>query len=260
MSEQESQFILILFGGIFFAFFMSLFVVAIVVLHRQRQVQNQEKLKQLKADYDKMLSDIENEIQQETLSHVGRELHDNIGQLLSLAKLNLNSTKPERQAEGKEFLNQIIQEVRSLSKSLNLDWVESISVDDFISGQLNRIESTGFCKTGIESDQSFNQLAKDQKLVLIRVIQECLNNAIKHAKPTELSVKIYQNGVARKIEIKDNGEGFDTSLASQGSGMYNIKKRMETIGGKLEIDSKIGVGTLIRLQLPTQNKTSLNQP
>ena len=96
--------------------------------------------------------------------------------------------------------------------------------------------------------------------MLIRVIQECLNNAIKHAKPTELSVKIYQNGVARKIEIKDNGEGFDTSLASQGSGMYNIKKRMETIGGKLEIDSKIGVGTLIRLQLPTQNKTSLNQP
>ena len=167
MSEQESQFILILFRGIFFAFFMSLFVAAIVVSQRQSQVQNQEKLKQLKAEYDKMLLDVENEIEQEALSHVGGELHDNIGQLLSLAKLNLNSTKPERQAKGKEFLNQIIQEVQSLSKSLNLDWVESISVDEFVSGQLNLIESTGFCKAGIESDQSFNPLAKDQKLVLI---------------------------------------------------------------------------------------------
>ncbi|GAB2493837.1 MAG: histidine kinase [Cytophagales bacterium] len=251
MSEQESQFILILFGGIFFAFFMSVFVVAIVVLHRQRQVQNQEKLKQLKVEYDKMLSDIEMEIQQDTLTHVGRELHDNIGQLLSLAKLNLNSSKPERQAEGKEFLNQIIQEVRNLSKSLNLDWVESITVDDFIQGQLGKIESTGYCKTSFHTDQSFNQLAKDKKLVLIRVIQECLNNAIKHAKPTELKILIFQNGSSRQIEIHDDGAGFDTSKASQGSGMYNIKKRMETIGGKLDIESKIGAGTLIRIQLPS---------
>src|SRR5690606_41609870 len=64
--------------------------------------------------------------------HIGRELHDNVGQLLSLAKLNFGSIKPEKQTEGKEILAQAIQEVRGLSKQLNLDWVESISINEFI--------------------------------------------------------------------------------------------------------------------------------
>ncbi|MFV8227087.1 hypothetical protein ACNKXV_14145, partial [Christiangramia aquimixticola] len=100
----------------------------------------------------------------------------------------LNSAKPEKQAEGKEFINQIIKEVRALSKTLNLDWVEEISMDDFIRQQLHRIESTGYCQTLFDSDQSFNELSKDSKLVMIRVIQECLNNAIKHASPDQIQI------------------------------------------------------------------------
>lgn len=250
MSEQESQILLILFGGIFFAFLMSVFVVAMVILHRQRQVQNRQKLDHLKTEYEKTILNIENEIQQETLSHIGRELHDNIGQLLSLAKLNLNSLKPEKQAEGKTYITQIIKEVRALSKTLNLDWVESITIDDFIQQQLEKIEATGFCQTGLETDHSFTELRKDQKLVLIRVIQECLNNAIKHAQPDKLTIQISKNGMARKIEIIDDGAGFDITQKSEGSGMYNLSKRMETIGGKFIVTSIIGKGTHITLELP----------
>ncbi|OOG78876.1 sensor histidine kinase [Algoriphagus sp. A40] len=250
MSEQESQFILILFGGIFFAFLMSLFVVAMVVLHRQRQVQNRQKLTQIKDENEKTLLNVENEIQQETLTQIGRELHDNIGQLLSLAKLNLNSSKPEKQSEGKEYINQIIKEVRTLSKTLNLDWVESVSLDDFIRQQLEKIQSTGFCQTALESDGSFLELNKDHKLVLIRVIQECLNNAIKHAHPDKITILVSKNGTSRTIEIRDDGKGFDTNHQSQGSGMSNLKKRMETIGGKFSLTSKVGKGTQITLKLP----------
>ena len=155
MSEQENQFLLILFGGIFFAFLMSIFVVAMVVLHRQRQVQNRQKLDRIQAEHEKMLLNVENEIQQETLAHIGRELHDNIGQLLSLAKISLHSAKPEKQVEGKEYINQIIKEVRALSKTLNMDWVESVTLDDFILQQLEKIQSTGFCQTSFVSDHSF---------------------------------------------------------------------------------------------------------
>lgn len=250
MSEQESQFILILFGGIFFAFLMSLFVVAMVVLHRQRQVQNRQKLAHIKAEHEKTLLNVENEIQQETLTQIGRELHDNIGQLLSLAKLSLNSSKPEKQSEGKEYINQIIKEVRALSKTLNLDWVESVSLDDFIGQQLEKIQSTGFCQTSLESDQSFQELNKDQKLILIRVIQECLNNAIKHAHPDKISIRIARNGHCRKISISDDGGGFDATQKSTGSGMYNLSKRMETIGGKFKVTSTVGKGTDITLELP----------
>src|SRR5690606_5307047 len=122
----------------------------------------------------------------------GRELHDNIGQLLSLAKLNFGSIKPEKQTEGKEILAQAIQEVRGLSKQLNLDWVESISINEFIEQQLERIQNTGFCETTLDADFELTDLPKDQKLVLIRVIQESLNNAIKHAMPDKILVRILE--------------------------------------------------------------------
>lgn len=250
MSEQESQFLLILFGGIFFAFLMSVFVVAMVIIHRQQQVRSRQKLDQIKVEHEKTLLYVENEIQQETLTHIGRELHDNIGQLLSLAKISLHSAKPERQSEGKEYINQIIKEVRTLSKTLNLDWVESVALDEFIRQQLDKIQSTGLCEVQFESDGSFLELKKDQKLVLIRVIQETLNNAIKHAQPSKIAIQVSQHDTIRKIEIMDDGKGFDTTKPSQGSGMYNLKKRMESIGGRFNLTSAVGNGTHITLELP----------
>lgn len=250
MSEQESQFLLILFGGIFFAFLMSFFVVGMVFVHRQRQVQNRQKLDQIKVEHEKTLLNIENEIQQETLTHIGRELHDNIGQLLSLAKLNFGSAKPENQSEGKVILNQIIKEVRGLSKTLNIDWVESVSLAEFINQQLGRIQATGFCETSLENSLENFELTKDQKLVLIRVTQECLNNAIKHTSPEKIEVKIYQNGKGKVIQIIDYGNGFDQTIQSSGSGMTNLKKRMETIGGEFQLTSVVGKGTDIKLLLP----------
>lgn len=250
MNPTEDQIYVIIFSTLFLGGLMSTFVVAMVFIHRQRQVQNKQKLEQIKSEHEKTLLNIENEIQQETLSYVGRELHDNIGQLLSLAKLYLGSNRPEKQSEGRDTINQVITEVRALSKNLNLDWVESLSIEDFIQQQLQKIESTGYCKTQLDSSLDLGELPKDQKLVLIRVIQEILNNAIKHASPDEIDVKIWKEGEQRKIEIKDNGKGFDPSTQSSGSGMFNLKKRMETIGGDISITSSVGKGTLIHLLLP----------
>ncbi|MDX5339070.1 MAG: histidine kinase, partial [Cyclobacteriaceae bacterium] len=190
MSEIESQYLVFLFGGIFFALLMTLFVVGIVFAHQQRQLRNKQKLDQVKAEYEKTILNTEFEIQQQTLSDVGRELHDNIGQLLSLAKLYLNSSKLEKIAEGKEYINEIIKEVRGLSKSLNLDWVESITLEEFVENELGKIQSTGFCSTELETEGTLSDLSKDQKLILIRVIQECLNNILKHAHPSKILVKI----------------------------------------------------------------------
>lgn len=250
MSFLESQVYIIIFSTLFLGAIMSTFVISMVFIHRQRQAQNRQKVDQIKSEHEKTLLNIENEIQQETLAHIGRELHDNIGQLLSLAKLNFGSIKPEKIAEGREILSQTIQEVRGLSKQLNLDWVESISITDFIAQQLDRIQKTGFCDTALEADFDFTDLPKDQKLVLIRVIQESLNNAIKHGSPDKIAIRIFENGNGKQICIKDDGNGFDSSLKSDGSGMYNLKKRMETIGGKFDLTSAVGKGTEITLTLP----------
>lgn len=250
MEPTEDQIYVIIFATIFLGGIMSTFVVSMVFIHRQRQAQNHQKMDQIKSEHEKTLLNIENEIQQETLTHIGRELHDNIGQLLSLAKLNFGSIKPEKQVEGREILSQAIQEVRGLSKQLNLDWVESVSINEFVKQELERINATGFCETSLEADCELIELSKDQKLVLIRVIQESLNNAIKHASPETILIRIHENGKGKQIFIKDNGKGFDAYKESKGSGMFNLKKRMETIGGQFQLTSGIGKGTEITLTLP----------
>ena len=250
MSEENTTLISIIIIAFFLASLMTFAVVAIFALHRQRQDQNKQKLDQIRIEYEKTLLNIENEIQNETLNHIGRELHDNIGQLLSLAKLNMNSSLPKKQEEAKNIINSIIKEVRTLSKTLNLDWVESTDLNEFIASQLSKIEETGFCKTELKVRTEIGEIPKEQKLVLIRVIQEILNNAIKHASPNLIEVKIQAQYSRKTIFIRDDGVGFDPKKASKGIGMVNLEKRMQTIGGNFALSTSPGNGTEITLSLP----------
>ncbi|PSL00519.1 sensor histidine kinase [Cecembia rubra] len=250
MGSSGSEVFYIVLLGFVLMLLMGSFIVTMVIVHRQKQLQNQQKLAAVRAEYEKTIINAEKEIRENTLTHVGRELHDNIGQLLSLAKMNLSSSKPEKVSEGKSMINQIIKEVRGLSKSLNLDWVESITLEDFIQNELGKLESAAFCQTKFTKIGVEGSLEKDKKIILIRTIQECLNNAIKHAKPKSISFYMETKPDQLMICIKDDGVGFDTAQGSSGSGMYNLKSRMNTIGGDFEIKSKPGNGTDIKLSLP----------
>jgi signal transduction histidine kinase len=230
--------------------FMVSFIIIMVIYHRQRQIQNQQKVESMKAAYENTILNVEKEIREDILSYVGRELHDNVGQLLSLAKLNLSSSKTEKVHEGKILINEIIREVRSLSKSLNLDWVESITLEEYIKMELGKLESTEFCKVAFQNNGNPLKLSKEKKLVLIRIIQESLNNSIKHAQPSRIEITVNSDNSKSEISIKDDGKGFVVNNNSEGSGMYNLKNRMNAIGGELLVQSKIGKGTEIKLILP----------
>lgn len=254
MNQVENQYLPILLGSVFFALMLTFFVLVIVFAHQKRQRKNKEKLDSMKSAYEKTLLDVKQEIQMETLSFVGRELHDNIGQLLSLAKLNLNSSKPEKIAESKDLLTTIIREVRSLSKALDVEWLNEVTLDEFIHKELEKIESTGFCKTEFQTDRSFQSIPKDKKLVLIRAIQECLNNIIKHASPSKISVEISGDSSTGIIKIQDDGDGFDVNENTEGTGLKNLKKRMETIGGSFSLATQKDMGTTLILRLPNYLK------
>lgn len=253
MERTGSDIFVIIIFGFFLMILMVSFIVTMAIFHRQRQVNNKQKMDALKADYEKTILNVEKEIQEATLAHVGRELHDNIGQLLSLTKINLSSSKPEKIYESRQLISQTIKEVRELSKTLNLDWVENINLEDFIGIELQRLDRLDFCETGFKKEGQEVRLRKEIKLVLIRVIQECLNNALKHAQPHKIEVSLITSEKNFQIRIRDDGNGFDTKLKSSGLGLYNLEKRMKTIGGSILIDSQIGKGTDINLLLPITN-------
>jgi signal transduction histidine kinase len=250
MQNEGSDLFIIILLGFFLMLLMVSFIVLMLLYHRQKQIKNQERLKAIQTEYEKTILNVEKEIREDVLSFVGRELHDNVGQLLSLAKLNLSSSKSEKISEGKNMLNDIIKEVRSLSKALNLDWVETISLEDFIKRELDKIGNLEFCTVDFSSYGPSLTLSKDQKLVLFRIIQECLNNAIKHAQPSTIAIEINAGKSPVEITIKDDGKGFDLKQQSKGQGLRNLQYRMETIGGRLELNAAPGKGTQVKLLLP----------
>ncbi|HLT06354.1 MAG TPA: ATP-binding protein [Cyclobacteriaceae bacterium] len=250
MEQDSSQIIFAIIFGAILMLLMSGFIVVMVLFHRQRQIKNRQKIDRLTAEYEKTVLSVEKEIREQTLVHVGQELHDNIGQILSLTKLTLRHSDPQRISEAKELVQQAIKEVRSLSKAINLNWAKDIDLKAFIAKELEKIAALDFCKTEFVATDKHFPLEESKKLVLMRMIQECLNNAIKHASPTLISIEIDQSPEKLFISIRDNGLGFDMDKDSDGQGLRNLQTRMNTIGGHIEVKSALGKGTEIQLLLP----------
>lgn len=251
MQSDSIELFFVLLSGIFLMFIMSGFIVAIVIIHRQRQVKNRHRVELMKADYEKTLLNVEKEIREETLLYVSQELHDNIGQMLSLTKLVLANPEPSSVLEGKKLINQIIKEVRSLSKSINKDYLKDLKFEVFLREELEKIERSGFCQTElIHADSSVEITDDNKKLILIRVVQECLNNAIKHASPTWIKIQINQTEPQLELTITDDGVGFDTQQDSQGLGLRNLQSRIRAIEGDISVQSQTHKGTQIKVSVP----------
>lgn len=250
MQNNSIEVFFVLVSGIFLMFIMSGFIVAIVIIHRQRQVKNRHRVELMKADYEKTILNVEKEIREETLLYVSQELHDNIGQMLSLTKLVLNNPEPSAVLESKKLINQIIKEVRSLSKSINRDYIKDLGFEDFLAEELHKIERTGFCQTDLIRTSSAVEIPdENKKLILIRVVQECLNNAIKHASPTWIKIQITSAGPRLELTITDDGIGFDTHKSSQGLGLRNLQSRMDALEGAISVQSEPQKGTQITMSL-----------
>ncbi|WP_375584552.1 sensor histidine kinase [Cyclobacterium xiamenense] len=95
----------------------------------------------------------------------------------------------------------------------------------------------------------FDSLEGDKKLVVIRMVQECLNNAIKHASPQLISIHLVEEGGIPTLLIRDDGVGFDTHSESSGLGIKNLKSRIKAINGQVDVVSGPNKGTQIKIQL-----------
>jgi len=250
IEDDSLQTFFAILAGVVLMVIMAAFIIAIVIVHRQRQIKNRHKIQIIKADFKNTILNAEKEIREHTLHYVSQELHDNIGQLLSLTKLVLNNSDPASVFEGKKLINQIIKEVRSLSRSINKDYINDVQFVSFLEEELGKVQKSGFCEVSFVNEGGpIDFVEGDKKLVLIRLVQECLNNSIKHASPTLISIELKNLRGKLLLCIKDNGEGFDVTNVSQGLGLRNINARVEAIGGKVQIGSELGKGTRIEIEL-----------
>jgi signal transduction histidine kinase len=218
---------------------------------------------QMKTSFQQELLRTQLEIQEQTLKNISQEIHDNIGQMLSLAKLNLATADIEKKEmvvqkiqDSHHLISKAIQDLRDLSRSLNSDYVSEMGVLRSIEYELEMIHKTGLMKTNLNVAGQVYKINSQKELILFRIVQETLNNIMKHAEADTISVWINYDPTGITLKIADNGRGFDFSELNEkgnlkpGLGIRSMSNRAKLIGSAFQINSSIGKGTEILIQIP----------
>lgn len=256
MEKDQTDIIIIIAGGAALFLFLSVFIVIFLLKYWRKQSLHQKKISEMQYTFQQELLRTQLEIQEQTLKNISQEIHDNIGQTLSLAKLNLNTIDPQKENSvqkkiynSKELVSKAIHDLRNLSKSLNTDSFLSGGLVKGIETELSMMEKAGIFHTQFNITGTSVHIDAKKELILFRIVQEAINNIIKHSNADEVKVKaIFENNFL-KIIIRDNGKGFETAEGSEGSGLRNMHSRAGLIGGKFDVETNSN-GTQISVTVP----------
>lgn len=209
-------------------------------------------------EFEEELIQAQTEIQEQTLKNIGQELHDNIGQLLSFAGMQLNLVSSlvsdsikEKVDDTKNVIKDTIQEVRDLSKSLNTDVILNLGLKQSIQNEVNRLNKLGqiASKLTIDGEESNLSNTKDE-IILFRIIQEFISNTIKYSEAENLWIDLNYSNDILTITAQDDGKGFDINSIEQGSGLINMRSRAALINTVFDLRSSPNNGVKLTLEYP----------
>lgn len=197
------------------------------------------------------------EIQEQTLKNVAWELHDNIGQLLSVANMQLNilSRKVEETSQApvleiKDMVSNTLQEVRSLSKSLNNEVIDYSGLEASVGNEIARFNRLNIITSRLNVEGEKFQIPQKAAIILFRILQEFFSNVIKHSNADMLEVNFAYLPDGLKITATDNGVGFNIEDVQRNSGLLNMESRAAIINTKFDLSSTKGGGTSMSLIYP----------
>jgi signal transduction histidine kinase len=257
LTVQQSR-----FGIVVLASIMSLGLILGYHFFRQQKLKSIQKDQEI--ELQKALAKVETQSQlHEQRLKISRDLHDNIGSQLTFMTLGMDQLKTSvtphsgpvlAQVESlKSFTNTTIRELRDTVWAMNqsqmtfgdiqsriLEFTESIAWNDELSLE-------------IDFDENLEniQLGSFQGISIYRIIQESINNALKHAQATQITTRIRSMETGIKVLIQDNGQGFDLSFQGfKGNGLKNLESRVKELQGTISITSSPSIGTNIQIEIP----------
>lgn len=190
---------------------------------------------------------------------IAAELHDGVGQIMSAARMNLDAVVRELQPLETDKLLKLervvslvdegCKEVRSVSHNMMPNALLKKGLGSALHDFIQKIDQQ-IIKTQLHIEGLQERLSPETESVLYRVIQECVNNVIKHSGANQLDISIIRDHDAIDITIEDNGKGFDVNEVSQGIGLQNINARIRFLKGTLDIESSPGRGTFTGIHVP----------
>jgi signal transduction histidine kinase len=237
-----------------------LFLILYVLSYNRRKKKHQEDTITMQKNFETELLRTQMEVQEQTLKTVAYDLHDNIGQLLSLTTITLSSVNvtdtestTEKLALVEDLTMRSIKEVKALSRLLHGEEIVSRGLAAAIDFELQWLLRSDKFKIIYEHDEELLKLDNVKETILFRLFQEIINNIIQHAKATEINIALKQAESFCTLQITDNGIGFNVDEAlsrKNGMGLHNIVKRSAMIQGTADITSTPSVGSNITIKIP----------
>ncbi len=224
-------------------------------------VTERKKLEKELADqqlkHQKLITETTILAQEKERNEIGKELHDNINQILATVKLYhsmMRSNENDRDdllAKASEYVNDAIEEIRKLSKSLVSPTLGDITLKQALNDLADEVNKTPSLHLKLNYEVEEGKIIGSKKeLMIYRVVQEQINNILKHSKAKKATITLKIKGPDLILTINDDGIGFDTGERSKGIGLQNISSRVEFYSGKLDIISKPGKGCKLKITIP----------
>ena len=220
--------------------------------------ERQKEFADLQIKEQKLKTEITLQTQEKERNELGRELHDNINQILATAKMYLSIAKSKENInkdlveQSHEYVDEAIEEIRKLSHTLVAPSLGEISLREALQELSDDINLLNHLQVQISVDEKYNEknIDKNKELVIYRIVQEQLNNIIKYAKAEQVLIALTTNGHNLNLSVTDNGVGFDVAQKSKGIGFTNISNRVEFYSGNMNIVSIPGKGCTLEVSLP----------
>lgn len=261
MPNTGSATITFLIFMIIYIIVMITFIIIILYFVQKKQKKFEQELATVKATYEKELYKAQLEIQEQISQEIAREIHDNVGQILSLAKLGLSTLDLDRRDETTESITEIsdilekaLGDLRHMSRTMNAEIIKKGGLKKSIEMQVGFLQRGGKFNIHFNVVGDFISLDETKEIILFRILQEAVNNIIRHSGAKDINITLSYSHDFLKLQIDDNGKGFSLQDQISGSaslnGIYNMQHRAKLIEAEFEIDSTIGNGTKITITTP----------
>jgi signal transduction histidine kinase len=240
-------------------------ILLVMILYRNRKLEHVKEMERIKENYHKEVLETQVVIQQETMREIGREIHDNIGQRLTLAalyteRLNLdtvNAPIADNLSNIARLIHDSLQDLRNLSQNLVHPADNNTGLDLLLQKEAARVNQAKLYIAHFTTEGKPLLVSMKIKNMILRIVQEFLQNSIRHADGKNIFIHITYEEKNMTLHLSDDGKGFVKEEPSYGNGVgiENMKKRAELIGASLTLESKKGEGTHLNLYLPVTNES-----
>jgi PAS domain S-box-containing protein len=213
------------------------------------------------------------EAQEAERAHLARELHDEIGQVLTTVSLTLEAVRAragpaaqDRLDESVRVVGRAVEQIRSLSLDLRPASLDLLGLETALRAYLNRQAARARLTLAFTSSLGDERLPPALETVCFRVVQEATTNVLRHARATRLEVELGRDEGGVRVVVRDDGVGFDVAAARErmlrgkGFGLLSMLERVQLFGGRIDIDSAPGRGTTIRLPFPRSGEADPPPP